>query len=332
MGEASSVTRAGAANQHKPDDNPLAGETELGLLRRWLDENPSDALGWSFLQALVVESIKKVSFSDVNRRFTDDELDQPAQAWFAAKRWWESRERDFEAWLRKEGATELPYPSRTSGPGGKGNRATTVLRVRPIEAPIVDADGEGEARDPNLVRYVRDTERPVTLAGPIRRRLFRDGGIRLGTWRDHAILWRAYTPMTLVILVGTVALISMLGDGRPVLGRDLVMLVLIPAFAWSWWDSWKPLGYARRYRITALPAEWLAKGTPPAQLERRRTPEGEVLEVVRYEAVCPICGSTLQLADGAPERPGRTVGRCIDAPREHVFSYDPVSHEGSRLT
>src|SRR5690606_29882835 len=56
MGEASSVTRAGAANQHKPDDNPLAGETELGLLQRWLDENSSDALGWAFLHALVVES------------------------------------------------------------------------------------------------------------------------------------------------------------------------------------------------------------------------------------------------------------------------------------
>ena len=88
---------------------------------------------------------------------------------------------------------------------------------------------------------------------------------------------------------------------------------------------------AKLDQITALPEDWLKVDELPAQLERKRTEKGEVLRLLRYTAPCPVCGSDLHLGDGGPDRPGRTVGRCIDAPREHVFSFDPVSHRGKRF-
>lgn len=51
---------------------------------------------------------------------------------------------------------------------------------------------------------------------------------------------------------------------------------------------------------------------------------GRVFSVVRHWGTCPVCSAEVDLADGGGAFPARLVGRCQDAPNEHVFSFDPV--------
>lgn len=134
------------------------------------------------------------------------------------------------------------------------------------------------------------------------------------------------------MLIFFISAVSMMViENHPVATRDLGVLVFVGIGGLMWWQKWRPLVHAREDRITPLPDEWLPIKAAPAQLERKRSDSGEVLRLVRYVARCPVCGGDMHLASGAPEWPRRTVGRCADAPREHVFSFDPVKLTGHRL-
>lgn len=46
------------------------------------------------------------------------------------------------------------------------------------------------------------------------------------------------------------------------------------------------------------------------------------LRLVRYAATCPICKGKVWLEDGGLQFFNRLVGRCVEEPSEHVFSFD----------
>jgi len=50
-----------------------------------------------------------------------------------------------------------------------------------------------------------------------------------------------------------------------------------------------------------------------------------------YSASCPICGGYVGVEGGGWRYPGRLIGRCYEAPREHLWSFDHVTRSGRRL-
>ena len=55
------------------------------------------------------------------------------------------------------------------------------------------------------------------------------------------------------------------------------------------------------------------------------------VQLVKYVAVCKVCGTQVVLEKGEPNFRRRIVGRCKESPREHVYSFDRVTKKGSRL-
>lgn len=55
------------------------------------------------------------------------------------------------------------------------------------------------------------------------------------------------------------------------------------------------------------------------------------LRLVIYSAKCPICEGRVEVQGGGIQFPFRLVGRCIESPREHVFSFDHVTRVGKPL-
>lgn len=329
-----SLAGAPAGNHDKAGETPFAGISELQALCTWFDENPNDAKAWCVLRALVTESIKAESRSAAVRRFTDEELAAGAGlkeegfAWKTVEQWWKTREPGIAKALQAAGLEMQPFPDRKSG-GGRGNKATTAWCLRPF-VTSTEAERKDDGPDYDLVRYELDDRHPIRLSGPLQRLLFRGGVVAVGSWRYRLIRVRVLAPILVGILLGGATLVGMLYGHGPLTGADAAMVLLLGLLAWSWWDTWKPLKYALWDRISALPSDWLV-GDSPAQLEVARTPSGKVIRLVRYVAPCPVCGAELQLDDGAPEHPRRMVGRCMDAPREHVFTFDPVTHTGRRM-
>jgi hypothetical protein len=56
-----------------------------------------------------------------------------------------------------------------------------------------------------------------------------------------------------------------------------------------------------------------------------------VFSLVRHWGICPVCAAEVDLASGGTAFPDRLIGRCHDAPLEHVFSFDPVRLVGEPL-
>ena len=56
-----------------------------------------------------------------------------------------------------------------------------------------------------------------------------------------------------------------------------------------------------------------------------------MFSLVRHWGVCPVCSGDVDLDWGGAAFPDRMIGRCSDAPLEHVFSFDPVRLIGEPL-
>jgi hypothetical protein len=55
------------------------------------------------------------------------------------------------------------------------------------------------------------------------------------------------------------------------------------------------------------------------------------LRLVIYSAKCPICEGRVEVEGGGIQFPFRLVGKCIESPREHIFSFDHVTRIGKPL-
>ncbi|MGZ8222925.1 MAG: hypothetical protein ACXW1Z_19450 [Methylobacter sp.] len=53
--------------------------------------------------------------------------------------------------------------------------------------------------------------------------------------------------------------------------------------------------------------------------------------VVSYSSICPLCNSRIEVENGGREFHNRLVGRCLEAPLEHVYSFDRVLCVGHPL-
>ncbi len=53
--------------------------------------------------------------------------------------------------------------------------------------------------------------------------------------------------------------------------------------------------------------------------------------VVIYSSTCPLCNSRIEVENGGREFHNRLVGRCTEAPLEHVYSFDRVLCKGKAL-
>jgi hypothetical protein len=54
----------------------------------------------------------------------------------------------------------------------------------------------------------------------------------------------------------------------------------------------------------------------------------KLIELVTYEAECPICGDIIFIENGGKEFNSRYVGKCTLAPSEHIFTFDHITKRG----
>jgi hypothetical protein len=91
-------------------------------------------------------------------------------------------------------------------------------------------------------------------------------------------------------------------------------------------------------RIVMAPLWMIPLKETNVQLELRKTGvDSETgndireLRLLVYSAKCPICFNRIELENGGLQFPFRIVGRCIESPREHVYSFDHVTKVGRLL-
>ncbi|HNA87597.1 MAG TPA: hypothetical protein PLB04_18630 [Nitrospira sp.] len=242
-----------------------------------------------------------------------------------------SREEGLQAFAREHGFTEYPWVCKLESPGGAGNQTLYFIEARQL--PVARTE-----RAPTIDRAKSDiTYIPVEYFEPSWwARWFFGKDRSADGWRKAIVVWLPFVSFITYAIFGVLGL-YVLGQGtKPVSAQDLVSFALIALVAWF---ALRAMNWCSRLvddRIVMAPESMVGFKEFGVCLELAKPANApkEVrhsLRLIKYAAECPICGAEVLLDRGEPDFPRRIVGRCQESPREHVFSFDRATRNGSRL-
>jgi hypothetical protein len=229
-------------------------------------------------------------------------------------------------------AKDLPWLPRITRQVGGGRGLSSTYRLEFVARDVVTPpEPSSSSGDQQLAYEVRAAETAL-----LARWLFIPEGFAL-SWRS----WRGLTFVSLLVLVGMgmaglfILAWSALAHPGPLRAMDLWLIVMCAFVGVGLWFGLRAFFDVVDQRIVSAPSALLSLNEAYGQLRclRRKDTKlpGGWMSLVRITSECPSCGAAIELLPGKPDFPGRMVGRCRDAPSEHVFSFDPTTFRGRPL-
>lgn len=279
---------------------------------------------WDIVEAVGAIRGRPWSSSDNKEQMSDD----VRRHWNRLQDLWESKHEGVVQHLSDLQVGVFPVLAKTEG-GGTGRPTRYRIEWQPLTQPT-DQHPPGSLMQqvaPGEIRYVCED---IEDAGPLGRIFAR--GYNLCGWRRVLYLVLLLLPLLFCWLV-IVQVVAALTASSALGGKSLISSVasLIAVF-WATWATAGPLFALGTKRIVLAP--WWMQSVDDDQLLEIRSPpryQAKSIKAVRYTTTCPICGAKAAAKSGGWEFRGRIVGRCDDAPVEHVFSFDHVTRGGKRL-
>lgn len=243
------------------------------------------------------------------------------------KTWWQARiEQVRQACVGQNSRWVPSLVVKTSG----GRKLPSRLRFE--FEPVVLEEQEEQASDSGdlALRYRMDPAKPALWL----RLLVGSRSFPMHSWRGYLLLALAGLTMLFIGLIW-LSYYAIWAHGQPITTAILAKAGL--AFFVSvglWWIT-KPIRELPTHRVTLAGPVYLAISELYGQLRTMRTSsdkgKSREFSVVRHWGICPICSAEVDLEAGGNAFPDRLVGRCHDAPLEHVFSFDPVRLVGTPI-
>lgn len=243
--------------------------------------------------------------------------------------WWESRQEQLRQQCAQAGSTLTPYLVVKKG-GGRGLPSRLSFDFRPTPEAEPEEDVAPPEADPTQIRYQMDPVKPALWL----RLLVGSRPFPVQSWRGYVLIGTAALNMALIGLAWF-WLYTSWSRGHAVTNATLAQLGLVMLVtAVLWWLS-RPVFHLPTQRVTMAGPSFLALSELYGQLRTMPVPgrklKAREFAVVRHWGTCSICSAEVDLDHGRAAFPDRLVGRCHDAPLEHVFSFDPVRLVGRPL-
>ena len=235
---------------------------------------------------------------------------------------WEARAEQLRQVCSAQGCSWTPKLVVKTG-GGRGLASRLSFEFHPTSDEELDAEASGADANANLVRYQMDPAKPAMWL----RLLVGSRPFPVLSWRGYVLLGSAALNLLLIGLIWLGIYASWI-QGHPITTQTLAQLGLaLSLSATLWWLS-KPIRQLPWQRVTIASPTYLAMSEMYGQLRTMHAPGRQLksreFAVVRHWGICPTCSAEVDLDSGGDAFPDRLVGRCHDAPLEHVFSFDPV--------
>jgi hypothetical protein len=223
--------------------------------------------------------------------------------------------------------TAFPDIEKTQG-GGKGNPSRYRIIIK-----LLSSDNESNLISPKnayeeyKLRYIcEDVSNPNCIA-----RIF-DRGYLVSGWRKFAlILVLSILIISVVLMVytllGQIAFIEHFSPQDLLKTSIQFIIVYIAVFMTA-------ASFFELPTKKIVNAPWWMQSTDGDRLLEHRTPPkypNKSIKAVTYTSTCPICTAKVTAKFSRFQFMGRIVGRCENAPVEHVFSFDHVTRSGQSL-
>lgn len=215
--------------------------------------------------------------------------------------------------------------------GGTGN--PTLYRIdwaAANVAPVLPSPNDADALQASSQKAVRYVCEDIAEANPFARIFTR--GFQLKGWRRQLYIVALGAPLLflwlLIVQVIFGVTLSATVGGKTVLTSLLSSAVIFGAVM----VTVGPMYQLGVDRIVIAP--WWMQSVDNDRLLERRAPlrhAEKSIKAVRYVAKCPLCGGKVSATKGRLEFFGRIVGRCEEAPVEHVFTFDHITRDGRWL-
>jgi hypothetical protein len=331
------------ANSSKPAQTSNSQVESLRLALKWLDREGGEQRNARVLRELIEATITALArgdtppekdtttLRDLLQRLDGDQggaWSKPIRAKELAN-WWDARAEQLRQVCSVHGCDWTPRLVVKTG-GGRGLPSRLSFEFHPTEDTGSDAGTTAPEASPTLVRYQMDPAKPALWL----RLLVGSRPFPVQSRRGYVLLGTAALNMVLIGLIWLGTYASWTRD-QPITTAVLAQLgAAVLVTAGLWWLS-KPVRQLPTQRVTMAGPSFLALSELYGQLRTMPAPGRQLksreFAVVRHWGICPICSAEVDLDSGGTAFPDRLVGRCHDAPLEHVFSFDPVRLVGEPL-
>lgn len=243
--------------------------------------------------------------------------------------WWKARAEQLHQACTTEGAAWLPRLVVKPG-GGRGLPTLFQIALDPMQTDSAVASEESPQAEPGTLAYKISPAKPSLWL----RLMMGSRPFAMISWRGYLLVGLALFDILLICLIW-LGVYLLWSEPRPVSTAHLAIAGLAAFVSYLLWLGIRPIWLLPTQRVTLAGVTFLALSEFHGQLRTMpntgRREAGRVFSVVRHWGVCPVCSAEVDIQDGGSEFPGRLVGRCADAPLEHVYSFDPVLLTGRPL-
>lgn len=330
-------------NSSKPAQTCNSQVRALQLALEWLDREGGQQRNVRVLRELIEATVTALARGDAPPekdtttlrdllQQLDGDPDGTGSKPFRAKElatWWNARKEQLRQVCRGPGCDWMPQLVVKTG-GGRGLPSRLSFEFHPTEDSESEADTAVQQASPLLVRYQMDPAKPALWL----RLLVGSRPFPVQSWRGYVLLGTAVLEMLLIGFIW-LGIYASWTRGHPITTAVLAQLGLALLVTAGLWRLSQPVRQLPTQRVTIAGPSFLALSELYGQLRTMPAPGRQLksreFAVVRHWGICSICSAEVDLESGGAAFPGRLVGRCHDAPMEHVFSFDPVRLEGEPL-
>ncbi|MFJ5296849.1 hypothetical protein ACIQAL_10020 [Pseudomonas sp. NPDC088368] len=235
---------------------------------------------------------------------------------------WVPKTQDLQAALQRlqrghAGKSQIVLCEEIGGGRGRTNQYWLALE----EKPAIPDQATLATPTHDLI-YHRSTKGEVKTA-LILRRLFRDGELRNRSPKGLLFLGTVMLASTIWVVMFAISLLGMWMSNQPLSIGHLTQLIVSSSMFWLVWQIvYQPWWRLLDDRVVSAPLWVAALAEDPCQLEMYRHGGEKWIRLVRFSANCPLCGGGVTLTHGKPDQSVPLVGRCLESPHYHVFSFD----------
>lgn len=327
-------------NSPKPSQTVNAQAESLHLALIWLDREGGGHRAARALRELLQVTLTAVSRGDpppekdtltlreiLQQVDGDDATSGKPLSGAELKTWWQARVEQLRQACVGQNCPWLPSLVVKTG-GGRKRPSRLMFEFEP--AALGDQEEQASDSGDSVLRYRMDPAKPALwLRLAVGSRPF-----PMHSWRGYLLLALAGLTMLFIGLIW-LSYYALWAQGQAITTAILAKAGLAIFVSVGLWWITKPIRDLPTHRVTLAGPVYLAVSELYGQLRTMRTGSdrraSREFSVVRHWGICPICSAEVDLDDGGKAFPDRLVGRCHDAPLEHVFSFDPVRLTGRGL-
>ena len=280
---------------------------------------------WDLVEAVTALRERQWSTPTDKERMSDD----VRRIWNKLEVLWKSKSEGNRQTLLDAGCEHFPQFKRIEG-GGTGRATKYYIEWGELAIPqatIYQATEEPKQQNlPLKIRYIcEDIKDPGFLA-----KIFSEGLLLKG-WRRFAYITVLLIPMLAMLILALSFVFNVAFYDSATKNQMGSFLTNSLAF-FTITITIFPMVNLKTKGILLAPW-WMQSDDGERLLEFRKPPRfiEKSIKAVSYSATCPICGAKVIAKSGGLEFFGRIIGRCDEAPVEHIFSFDYITRLGTWL-